>query len=84
MYTRRRVIRLLVVVVMTFAVCHFPIHLRKLIQDWYECYDERSLQAKFADIASNLLMYINSGLNPILYALLSSKFRKSIKNLLIC
>uniref|UniRef100_T1K4P3 G-protein coupled receptors family 1 profile domain-containing protein n=1 Tax=Tetranychus urticae TaxID=32264 RepID=T1K4P3_TETUR len=79
--SRRRVIRLLVVVVLTFALCHFPIHLRKLIQDWYTRYQETSVEGRLATIVTNMLMYINSGLNPILYALLSSKFRKSLRGL---
>jgi putative uncharacterized protein (fragment) len=79
---RQRAARLLFAVVLAFAICHLPVHLRKLIQDWYPGYDEAASSAKIATIATNLLMYINSGLNPILYALLSSRFRKSIRDLL--
>ena len=75
---RRKVIRLLIFVVLSFLICHSPIHLRKLFQDWYPDYDGTSDGAILLTISTNLIMYMSSSLNPIIYTLISDKFRKSM------
>jgi hypothetical protein len=75
---RRKVIRLLIIIVISFIVCHSPYHFRKLIQDWSNEYEAGGQSAILFTIATNLLMYSNSSINPIIYTLLSEKFRTSI------
>lgn len=79
--SRRRVIRLLVAVVISFAVCVLPHHIRILLHFWkVPMYDyERILSP-----VSFLILYLNSALNPILYALFSANFRKSFKESIPC
>ncbi|RWS26546.1 substance-P receptor-like protein, partial [Leptotrombidium deliense] len=80
---RNKVIRLLITIVIAFLVCNFPVHCRKLMQDWYPHYDGASNLAITITIVTNLLMYFNSALNPLLYALLSKKFRENMA-LILC
>ncbi|KAI1305386.1 Gastrin/cholecystokinin type B receptor [Halotydeus destructor] len=80
---RRKIIRLLIAVVVAFIVCHFPYHLRKMLQDWHAPYNGGSNEAILFTIFTTLLMYTNSSCNPILYALISHKFRKSMWNIVV-
>ncbi|XP_064485309.1 trissin receptor-like [Ornithodoros turicata] len=81
---RRKVIRLLVVVVFSFAMCNLPFHARKLWQYWSTEYNGSSTTAAILTVVTNLVLYLNSGLNPFLYALFSKNFRKSMADLLFC
>ncbi|XP_064486718.1 trissin receptor-like [Ornithodoros turicata] len=81
---RRKVIRLLVAVVLGFAVCNLPFHARKFYQYWSSRYDGASHSAVTTTIATTLVLYMNSFINPILYAFLSDNFRKSMKDVLLC
>ncbi|XP_052826686.1 trissin receptor [Octopus bimaculoides] len=77
---RRKVIILLVMIIGSFAVLALPYHIRSCLYMWA---DTRSLGSLFSPICY-LLYYANSGLNPLLYALVSDNFRKSFKDTFIC
>ncbi|RWS02077.1 uncharacterized protein B4U79_07517, partial [Dinothrombium tinctorium] len=79
---RRKLTILLIAIVVGFFICNFPLHCRKLIQDWYPNYDGTTDAAIIATIATNLLLFFNSGLNPLLYALLSQNFRENMAQIL--
>ena len=81
---RRKVIRLLIMVVVAFVICHLPVHVRKLAQDWWPKYNGGTNSAILFTIFTNLLMYANSAANPILYALMSKKFRNSMRDIVVC
>jgi hypothetical protein len=78
---RRKVIRLLIALVVSFAVCVLPYHVRILwltfskpfLKTW------QTLIPPFTFI----MYYLNSALNPILYAFLSNKFRSSLVDLFL-
>jgi hypothetical protein len=80
MRARRRVTRMVVVVVVVFAACWLPLHVASLIQSYVEFRSPVSESLVFAafKIGSNCLAYLNSCLNPILYAFLSDNFRNGI------
>ncbi|GAB0096017.1 Trissin receptor [Sergentomyia squamirostris] len=81
---RRGVIRMLMVVVLTFALCNLPFHARKMWQYWSNDYKGASnFNALFTPLTF-LVTYFNSGVNPILYAFLSRNFRKGMRELLLC
>ncbi len=77
---RRRVIRLLIIVIVTFAACVLPNHINLLCNLW-----NKSQALTFATYIRSpityLVFYLNSALNPILYAFLSDNFRKSLMEL---
>ena len=77
---RRKVIRLLIAVVVSFAVCVLPYHIRVLWQAFTEpqLTDWHLVVTPFTFV----LYYLNSGLNPLLYAFLSNKFRSSLSDVL--
>ncbi|KAH8031922.1 hypothetical protein HPB51_022120 [Rhipicephalus microplus] len=81
---RRKVIRLLVAVVLSFALCNLPFHARKLWQHWSKEYNGSSPGAAILTILTNLVLYLNSGINPFLYALFSRNFRQCMADVLFC
>lgn len=81
---RRGVIRMLIVVVLTFALCNLPYHARKMWQYWSVSYDGGSTFSSLFTPLTFLVTYVNSGVNPLLYALMSRNFRKGMLELLGC
>ena len=79
---RRKVIRLLIAVIVSFATCVLPYHIRVLWQTWSE--PHLSFWTSLLTPITFVLFYLNSGLNPILYAFLSDNFRRSLRELLLC
>ncbi|KAM3964651.1 neuropeptide receptor A31 [Aphomia sociella] len=81
---RRGVVRMLIVVVLTFAICNLPFHARKMWQYWSSGYQGTSDFSTLLTPLTFLITYFNSGINPLLYAFLSKNFRKGMKELLCC
>jgi hypothetical protein len=81
---RRRIIRMLIVIVVAFAMCHLPFHARKIWQYWGKGYEAASMFSQLFTPVTFLIMYAQSGMNPILYAFMSRKFRSSFADLLCC
>ncbi|KPI93804.1 Orexin receptor type 2 [Papilio xuthus] len=81
---RRGVVRMLIVVVLTFAVCNLPFHARKMWQYWSTGYQGTSDFSALLTPLTFLITYFNSGINPLLYAFLSKNFRKGMRELLFC
>ena len=79
---RRRVTRMVVVVVVIFGACWLPLHVIFIVQ-FFGTYPDTVLFIA-VKIASCCLAYMNSCVNPILYAFLSENFRKSFRRLLGC
>ncbi|XP_023710282.1 allatostatin-A receptor isoform X1 [Cryptotermes secundus] len=79
---KRRVTRMVVVVVAIFAVCWFPIQLILVLKsvDRYEITNTSVM----IQIVSHVLAYMNSCVNPILYAFLSDHFRKAFRKVMNC
>ncbi|KAL3869341.1 hypothetical protein ACJMK2_042034 [Sinanodonta woodiana] len=73
---RRSVIRLLIVVVCSFAICVLPHHIRLLFVYWNIDVLPANAMIILSPV-SFIILFLNSGLNPILYALLSKNFRRS-------
>lgn len=82
--SRRKVIRLLVIVLLCFAVCNLPFHARKLYQNWGASYDGTRLPYVVLTMSTHLILYLNSGINPFLYALFSNNFRRGMRDVLCC
>ncbi|KAH8413943.1 hypothetical protein KR009_000639 [Drosophila setifemur] len=80
---RRGVVRMLIIFVLTFALCNLPYHARKMWQYWSRSYRGDSNFNALLTPLTFLVTYFNSGVNPLLYAFLSRNFRKGMKELLL-
>ncbi|XP_076233906.1 allatostatin A receptor 1 [Calliopsis andreniformis] len=79
---RKRVTRLVLVVVGVFAFCWCPIQVI-LVTKSLNVYPLTSATI-MVQIASHILAYTNSCVNPILYAFLSDSFRKAFRKIIYC
>ncbi|XP_071442254.1 allatostatin-A receptor-like [Hetaerina americana] len=79
---RKRVTRMVVVVVAIFAICWCPIQVILVLKS-VDHYEITSVSV-FIQIASQVLAYLNSCVNPILYAFLSENFRKAFRKVIYC
>ncbi|XP_043864539.1 allatostatin-A receptor [Drosophila mojavensis] len=79
---KRRVTRMVVVVVLAFAICWLPIHVI-LVLKALNMYGGTHLTV-IIQIISHVLAYTNSCINPILYAFLSDNFRKAFRKVVWC
>jgi hypothetical protein len=79
---RKKVIKLLVVIVLAFAIFSLPFHARKLIQHYIKSYNVASKYASMFTIFTTLFLYMNSGINPLLYVIFSKKLKKMMFGLI--
>ncbi|XP_070813337.1 apelin receptor [Pituophis catenifer annectens] len=86
---RKRLLTIIIVLVTTFAICWLPFHLVKtiyMLMDW----EVMPLSCSFHAFLSNLhpycscLAYVNSCLNPFLYAFFDPRFRQACTAVLCC
>ncbi|KAG7494317.1 neuromedin-U receptor 2-like [Solea senegalensis] len=80
---RRQVIKMLSIVVAVFGVCWAPFHIERLL--WSSISQWTDLMHniyQYVHILSGVLFYLSSAVNPIIYSLLSTRFRESFRELM--
>ena len=80
--SKKRVTKMVVVVVVIFALCWLPIQIIFMVQNFGDFATD--IFSIAMQMAANCLAYMNSCVNPILYAFLSENFRRSFRKLLCC
>lgn len=79
---RRSVVRMLIALVLTFAICNLPLHARKMWQHWSPSYRGATPFSAILSPVTFLVTYVNAALDPFLYAFLSANFRRVAKELI--
>ena len=80
--SKRKVVRLLVVIVLVFAICWFSSYINQYI--WFVRPElSNSLPAE-VQLCFLWLGHANSAINPCLYILLNSKFREELVTITTC
>ena len=78
--SKRKVVRLLAIICVVFAVCWFPVYVNHYF--WYVRPDHLlPIEAQFV---FTWLAHANSAINPCLYVLLNSDFRRKLFATLVC
>ncbi|KAF6215130.1 hypothetical protein GE061_009880 [Apolygus lucorum] len=80
--SRRKAAKMLVAVVIMFAVCYFPVHLVAMLR--YTIEIRKSDMTEFLATFSHWLCYANSAVNPVIYNFMSGKFRKEFRRTFSC
>ncbi|XP_053207205.1 neuromedin-U receptor 2-like [Panonychus citri] len=79
MQSRKIVIRLLVAIVIAFTICWTPFHAQRLLFLYVSLYSEWSNQLRSVNQVlfpmAGVFYYLNSSINPILYSVMSTRFR---------
>ncbi|XP_070815825.1 neuromedin-U receptor 1 [Chaetodon trifascialis] len=79
---RRQVNKMLSIVVAVFGVCWAPFHIERLL--WSSISQWTDLMHniyQYVHILSGVLFYLSSAVNPIIYSLLSTRFRECFREL---
>ncbi|XP_004468968.1 neuromedin-U receptor 2 [Dasypus novemcinctus] len=81
--SRKSVTNMLFVLVLVFAICWTPFHIDRLFFSFVEEWTE-SLAAVFnlIHVVSGVFFYLSSAVNPIIYNLLSRRFRAAFRNVI--
>ncbi|KAH0945928.1 hypothetical protein HN011_007565 [Eciton burchellii] len=80
--SRRKAAKMLVAVVLTFAVCFFPVHLLSILRSIMALPSNQWTIA--VSLIAHWLCYFNSAVNPVIYNFMSGKFRKEFKRTFRC
>nr|UNA06200.1 tachykinin-like protein receptor [Hyphantria cunea] len=81
--SKRRVVKMMIVVVVIFAVCWLPFHVYFLVTSYYpDVVNYEHIQEIY--LAIYWLAMSNSMYNPIIYCWMNSKFRRGFKQFFWC
>ncbi|SPP88094.1 pyrokinin-1 receptor [Drosophila guanche] len=86
-YGTRRVLRMLVAVVVCFFICWAPFHAQRLIAIYApargaKLHEQHELLYTVMTYISGVLYYLSTCINPLLYNIMSNKFREAFKAVL--
>ncbi|PZC77636.1 hypothetical protein B5X24_HaOG203144 [Helicoverpa armigera] len=80
--SRRKAAKMLVAVVIMFAVCYFPVHLLSVLR--YTLDMEQNDVITCLALISHVMIYANSAINPLIYNFMSGKFRREFRRAFCC
>ncbi|XP_075985668.1 orexin receptor type 2-like [Anticarsia gemmatalis] len=80
--SRRKAAKMLVAVVIMFAVCYFPVHLLSVLR--YTLDMEQNDVITCLALVSHVMCYANSAVNPVIYNFMSGKFRREFRRAFCC
>ncbi|KAJ0176022.1 hypothetical protein K1T71_008196 [Dendrolimus kikuchii] len=70
----KKLLTMIVAIMVSFCVCHLPITLTKTIFQEFTSHP-------IANIIGNILIYLTTCVNPIIYVVMSNEYRKAYKSL---
>ncbi|KAM4696138.1 growth hormone secretagogue receptor type 1-like [Rhinophrynus dorsalis] len=79
----RQTVKMLAVVVVSFVMCWLPFHVGRLLFAWaglgeYVLYE----MAQYLNLLSMVLFYLSASINPMLYNIMSQKYRAAMSKIL--
>nr|XP_020452232.1 neuromedin-U receptor 1 isoform X2 [Monopterus albus] len=80
---RRQVTKMLFALVVVFGICWAPFHTDRLMWSFINDWTDSHLEIfKYVHIISGVFFYLSSAVNPILYNLMSTRFREMFKEVM--
>ncbi|KAL5016441.1 hypothetical protein ScPMuIL_006030 [Solemya velum] len=83
-FSRRRAAKMLMTIVIIFALCYLPVHLLNIIRHTDVLHTVNPKIVSVIALFSHGLCYFNSAINPVIYNFMSAKFQKEFKAALLC
>ncbi|XP_016060105.1 PREDICTED: neuromedin-U receptor 1 [Miniopterus natalensis] len=81
--SRTQVTKMLFVLVLVFGICWAPFHIDRLMWSSVSRWTEGLLLAfQYVHVVSGVFFYLSSAANPVLYSLMSSRFRDTFREAL--
>ncbi|KAJ3590595.1 hypothetical protein NHX12_008545 [Muraenolepis orangiensis] len=78
----RQTVRILMVVVLAFIICWLPYHIGRNLFAQVKDYHAAKLSQNF-NVGSMVLCYLSASINPVLYNLMSRKYRAAARRLFL-
>uniref|UniRef100_A0A8C4ZWP1 Neuromedin U receptor 1a n=1 Tax=Gadus morhua TaxID=8049 RepID=A0A8C4ZWP1_GADMO len=79
----RQVTKMLFVLVVVFGICWAPFHTDRLMWSFISDWSEDQLETfQYVHLISGVLFYLSSAVNPILYNLMSTRFREMFREVM--
>ncbi|XP_029462381.1 growth hormone secretagogue receptor type 1-like [Rhinatrema bivittatum] len=79
----KQTIKMLAVVVLAFVFCWLPFHIGRILFAWTGIGEHTLYQvSQYLNLVSMLLFYLSASLNPVLYNIMSQKYRLAMKKIL--
>ncbi|XP_040271765.1 neuromedin-U receptor 2-like [Bufo bufo] len=79
---RRQITKMLCVVVIVFTICWAPFHIDRLLWSFIiKWTDSMHTTFQYVHILSGVFFYLSAAVNPIIYNLLSTKFRECFREI---
>ncbi|KAF7667214.1 hypothetical protein LDENG_00072070 [Lucifuga dentata] len=80
---RRQVTKMLFVLVVVFGICWAPFHTDRLMWSFINEWTDNHLEIfQYVHVISGVFFYLSSAINPILYNLMSTRFREMFKEVM--
>ncbi|XP_062439127.1 neuromedin-U receptor 1 [Rhea pennata] len=80
---RRQITKMLFVLVVVFGICWAPFHIDRLVWSFVSTWTSHMLYMfQYVHIISGVFFYLSSAANPILYNLMSTRFREMFKEVM--
>ncbi|XP_062618022.1 orexin receptor type 2-like, partial [Saccostrea cucullata] len=80
--SRQRAAKMLIAIVVVFAVCYLPVHVLNLTRYTTAFTEIPANWISIIVLTSHILCYANSVVNPFIYNFMSAKFRKEFQSVL--
>lgn len=80
--SKRKVLRMLIIVVLTFALCWLPTHIMHLLAYFFAETYRKLIKIDHLESSFYFLSHANSAINPCLYIFLNQRFNYELKNIL--
>ncbi|XP_053930077.1 neuromedin-U receptor 1 isoform X2 [Cuculus canorus] len=82
-FKRRQVTKMLFMLVVVFGICWAPFHTDRLVWSFVSTWTSHMLHMfQYIHIISGVFFYLSSAANPILYNLMSTRFREMFKEVM--
>lgn len=80
--SKRKVLRMLIIVVLTFALCWLPTHIMHLLNYFFTETYSKLIEVDHLESSFYFLSHAKSAVNPCLYIFLNQRFNYEFKNIL--